>query len=146
MIISLLRAGKKVGITANSHKVISNLLGEIYSEEHSGGDVHAIQKYKLDHCDHDNVILTQSNDAARAALADNKVQVVAGTPWLFARSEFEQSLDVLFIDRVNQLGAAAEVVAESEPLHRQRDDGGSDQEEHQGDLALGILDHGRSVR
>ena len=48
MICALVRAGKSVGITANSHKVIRNLLDDVVEAAgEMGVDVQCIQKVKV---------------------------------------------------------------------------------------------------
>ena len=42
----------------------------------------------------------------RRALAKGSANLVAGTPWLFARPEMEGTLDTLFIDEAGQLSLA----------------------------------------
>ena len=109
MIARLLAAGRKVGITAQSHKAISNLLQEVCRAT-IGDQVlpRAIQKcgtgdevrgFHL-------VTVTDDNDVVDRALADGSANLVAGTPWLFARPEMEGTLDALFIDEAGQLSLA----------------------------------------
>jgi hypothetical protein len=92
VIVALAASGRRVGISANSHAVISHLLGEVMiAAREQGVTVRAIQKISDDEdgCADDDVQCTKSNDAVAAALADGDVDVVAGTAWLFSRSDLQ---------------------------------------------------------
>lgn len=108
VIVALVRAGKRVGITANSHAVISNLLqGVAELAEDQGVAVRALQKTSKgkDTADHDSVNAAD-NDDIEQALADGEVDVVAGTAWLFSRAGMAGLLDVLVVDEAGQLSLA----------------------------------------
>ncbi len=98
-----------MGITANSHAVISNLLMRV-AEEASKQDIRlrAMQKVSEDDggVDHPSVRTTKSNDDVEAAVAAGKVDVVAGTAWLFAREAMAGALDTLLVDEAGQLSLA----------------------------------------
>jgi uncharacterized protein len=108
MIVELVRNGKRVGITALSHKVITNLLNEVCraaTEELL--PLRAIQKPNGDGgCAEDCVRLTNSNEDVIQALAEGTAQVAAGTAWLWSRLEFANSVDVLFVDEAAQMSLA----------------------------------------
>ncbi len=72
MILALLQAGKRVGITANSHKVISNLLEAVCeAAEEAGFRLTALQKGKdEDYCDRREVDQTDKNVEVHDALVD----------------------------------------------------------------------------
>ncbi len=113
MIIDLVRARKVVAITAQSHKTISNLLEAVMAAAaEEGVGVEALQKADEDkeHVGHlDGVTRTDSNTDVAAALAAGTVDVVAGTPWLFARDELNNAFDVLFVDEASQMSLASTV-------------------------------------
>jgi uncharacterized protein len=115
MIIELLKKGKKVGVTAGSHKVISNLLKwtcKVAKEQ-------AVDPKIVQRCDgddgykHDFVKIAKNNDKVEQALADNEAQIVAGTVWLWARPEMAGSVDVLFVDEAGQMSLANVLAASS---------------------------------
>jgi predicted RecB family nuclease len=115
MITALVRAGKRIGITAQSHRTISNLVEEVLraaDEDLQATDLRIVQRCgELDPWVHDGrVTLATSPDAAVAALADG-ANVVAGTSWLLARPELERRLDVLFVDEAGQYSLANVVAA-----------------------------------
>ena len=115
MILDLIRTGKRVAITAQSHKTISNLLEAIMAaaDEERAGELHvavrAIQKAD-EHDEHvghlDGVTRVGGNADVVEALAAGTVDVVAGTGWLLARAEFDGAFDALFVDEASQLSLA----------------------------------------
>jgi predicted RecB family nuclease len=105
MIATLVKAGKRVGVTANSHTVIRRLLDEVVV---AGGELgvplRCIQKTdKLDATD--SIDLAKSNDEVFDALHGN-AQVAAGTAWLWGRPEAHDAVDVLFVDEAAQMSLA----------------------------------------
>ena len=114
MIVDLVRAGRSVGITANSHKVISNLLDEVCAAaDEARVAVRGMQKVDgEDAVDHASVRLVKDNAHVERALLGGEVDVVGGTPWLWARGELAGLLDTLFVDEAGQM-SLANVVAVS---------------------------------
>jgi uncharacterized protein len=108
MIIELIKQGKKVGVTAVSHKVISNLLkGTCKAATEQEIDLKILQR-----CDgddghkHDFVKIAKGNPLVDQALANNEAHIVAGTVWLWSRPEMADSVDVLFVDEAGQMSLA----------------------------------------
>jgi predicted RecB family nuclease len=106
MICDLVRAGKKVGVCAQSHKVIDNLLGEV---------LRAADEEKLpllcghkDKSDASPDAIQDLPDNARAlqALRTGGVHVLGGTSWLWSREESASAADVLFVDEAGQMSLA----------------------------------------
>lgn len=110
-VVELLRAGKTVGITALSHRVITNLLDAVLAAD--GGSVRvvrAIQKGDDGNASrHPSVTVTSENAEVEAALAAGTVNLVAGTGWLFARPDVH--VDVLVVDEAGQFSLANTVAA-----------------------------------
>ena len=127
MILDLLAGGKRVGVTANSHKVISNLLGAVCQAaderpgegartgpEHGGVaadpaavDVRGIQKANDgDGCPDERIVQTDSNEAVAEALSNGDANLAGGTAWLWARGEMADRVDVLVIDEAGQMSLA----------------------------------------
>jgi uncharacterized protein len=108
MIDSLLAAGKKVGVTSNSHKAVVNLLKAC-------GDAARRNRQQLvglkvgDEPDKDlhsaNPDLRYVTDTG-AARAEYSAGIIAGTAWLFSRPEWKDQLDFLFIDEAGQVSLA----------------------------------------
>jgi predicted RecB family nuclease len=107
-VVDLLRAGKRVGLTAASHKVIGNLLDAVMAAAREAGvPVRALQKADaLQRCADVDVECVGSNAAVVTALDAGDIDLVAGTSWLFARAELSGRLDVLVVDEAGQLSLA----------------------------------------
>ena len=108
MIVELVKRGRRAGITAVSHKVISNLLREVCrAAEEGGGSLKAVQKANGgDECGHAMVAQADGNEAVLHALTASDVKVAAGTAWLWSREEMAKSVDVLFVDEAGQMSLA----------------------------------------
>jgi predicted RecB family nuclease len=114
MITSLVQDGKRVGITAQSHRTISNLIEEVLRAADAGPGrvpLRIVQRAgELDPwVDHPLVTLATSPSTAVAELTAG-ANVVAGTAWQMARADMDQKLDVLFVDEAGQ-SALANVIA-----------------------------------
>jgi superfamily I DNA and/or RNA helicase len=108
MIIELVNAGKRVGVTANSHKVITNLLSALCEEaEKTNVKLSIVQKpNETDGCDHPCVTQTDDNGKVLEKLQNGEAHVGAGTTWLWSREEFANSVDVLVVDEAGQMSLA----------------------------------------
>src|SRR2546428_13443478 len=118
MIVDMVKRGKLVRITANSHKVIGNLLDKTMGEARRRDQVvRAMQKAdERDRCTSEEVQCTNSSSTVEAAIAADEVDVVAGTSWLFARASFPAKLDYLVVDEAGQM-ALANVLAIAGAAH-----------------------------
>lgn len=110
VIVELVKQGRRVGITAVSHKVISKLLHEMCKAARAEGvPLIAVQKANdCDGCEDPMVRQVDVNDnrAIADALASGKAQVAGGTAWLWARADMANSVDVLFVDEAGQMSLA----------------------------------------
>lgn len=108
MILDLVRAGKKVGITATSHKAITNLVDAVCEAARDEGvRVGIVQKAdEGDASTAPEVVAVASNKEVDGRLDDSSISIVAGTQWLMAREELEGKLDVLFVDEAGQMSLA----------------------------------------
>jgi predicted RecB family nuclease len=108
MIDSLLAAGKKVGVTSNSHKAVVNLLRACGDAARRNGR----QLVGLKVGDEPDEDLHSANPDLRyvkdtgAARAEYSAGIIAGTAWLFSRPEWKDQLDFLFIDEAGQVSLA----------------------------------------
>ena len=104
-IVSLLASGKRIGVASNSHKAINKLLADVEAlAVEQGVGFRGIKKSSRDDQKLNGtgaIADTLSNDDVNA-----RHQLVAGTAWLFAREELDQSLDYLFIDEAGQVSLA----------------------------------------
>jgi predicted RecB family nuclease len=108
MICALVAAGKKVGVTANSHKVIGHLIEEALKAANQHNVAMAcVQKVTDPPTAAPPNGLSYVTDNARAfdALA-NDAHVLGGTAWLWARPEAQGVVDVLFVDEAAQMSLA----------------------------------------
>lgn len=107
-IARLLAAGKRVGITSNSHKAILNLMGACGEAlEESGGVLVGIKAGG----ERDDAVAERYPGlrfVAGGAVAHGEYEggLVGGTAWLFSRDEWEGGLDYLFIDEAGQVPLA----------------------------------------
>jgi len=110
MIVEAIRSGKRVGVTANSHKVIRKLLDDVQEVANKAGlgelkCFHKVtDKSKETLPDWLNEIT--DNKKAFAALADGTAQILAGTAWLWSREEAAGTADLLFVDEAGQMSLA----------------------------------------
>lgn len=106
MIYALVAAGKKIGITANSNKVIRNLLDEVQkASKECGKLVQCIQKLSEKADDVPGIQFTTDNAKIFSSLGPT-CPVDGGTSWLWARPEAFETLDVLFVDEAAQMSLA----------------------------------------
>jgi hypothetical protein len=106
MICTLAQSEKRIGITANSHKVIRNLLnGAIEASPELGVSIQCIQKVSEEETDLPTLQFSTDNAETIEAIG-TACQVAGGTAWLWARHDAFQSVDVLFIDEAAQMSLA----------------------------------------
>jgi uncharacterized protein len=106
MICSLVDAGARVGITATSHKVIRRLMDEVVqAATEQNLSLRCIQKTDELEEDQPSLAFTKSNDGLFGALRAS-YRVAGGTPWLWARAEAQDAVDVLFVDEAAQMSLA----------------------------------------
>jgi predicted RecB family nuclease len=108
MVCELVRAGKKVGITAVSHKVIRNLVEEVVSAAAEEGlELRCCQKVsEVSAAAPPAIIEVTDNGSVLDALVAGTAQVGAGTAWMWSRDEYENVVDVLFVDEAGQMSLA----------------------------------------
>ncbi|HLV68681.1 MAG TPA: TM0106 family RecB-like putative nuclease [Polyangiaceae bacterium] len=108
MIAELVRAGKRVGVTANSHKVIGSLLARaVAAGTQAGVAMRATHITKSgDEDPETGVELEKDHRRALSRLEAGDVHVVGGTAWAWSREELEGSVDVLVVDEASQMSLA----------------------------------------
>ena len=107
VIAELLRRGKRVGVTATSHKVILNLLGAVVAARTRAGESGGIYKVGKKEDEGDEALVMSG---AVALIDSNEVVdslapgvLVGGTAWVFSREELQGQFDYLFIDEAGQV-------------------------------------------
>lgn len=107
LIASLLKAGKRVAVSSNSHKAINNLLEAVDKRMTESGHSYFGMK-KVSNLEQgivsENIVSVESNSAILDA--DPAPQLVSGTAWTLAKSGFWNSFDYLFIDEAGQVSLA----------------------------------------
>jgi uncharacterized protein len=103
-ITDLVRAGKRVAVSSNSHKAIGNLLEAVASRAAADAMPCRVVQKAADEGDddaHPGIVLVQDNDAPEIDAA----HVVGATAWHFARYG-EPAFDYLFVDEAGQVSLA----------------------------------------
>ena len=108
MAVQLLLEGKRVGVSANSHKVITKFLEEVLTAGEGLVEVRAAQKVSEGsaRAEHDRVTHVDNNGQVQDGLAARTFNVAAGTVWLWAAEKSREMVDVLFIDEAGQISLA----------------------------------------
>jgi uncharacterized protein len=109
--LALVAAGKTVGVTANSHAVIGNLLEQIAELADKNGlsirlGQRADDEDKVAECIRDNGDVFKKNAPAIAALSRGDVQILGGTSYLWACKEAAEAVHTLIVDEAGQMSLA----------------------------------------
>jgi len=104
MIRDLARAGKRIGVTALSHRVILNMLDGVSAASTKGAAVRVAHQGKQSGDFPDTVKLSKDKSESLSLL--NQGFVVGGTAWLWSDPTMEKQLDYLFIDEAGQMSLA----------------------------------------
>jgi len=109
IICELVRQGKKVGITANSHKVIRNLLDKTReAATELNMDLTCIQKPEMGSVEPNSpsLIFAKTNDNVLVSLNDGTAQVAGATHFFWSREDAFEAVDVLVVDEAGQMSLA----------------------------------------
>ncbi|MEO5977040.1 MAG: TM0106 family RecB-like putative nuclease [Chryseolinea sp.] len=111
MIIELVKAKKKIGVTAISHRVVTTLLEKVKEladqESFSISFAHKVSS-KMDHMP---AWINQIDKSKKIAEVIEQGMVVGGTAWLWSDDDFAESLDYLFIDEAGQMSLSQALAA-----------------------------------
>jgi uncharacterized protein len=103
LIVHLLACGKRVGVSATSHKAIHNLLREVEKAAvEAGVEFRGLKRGDGPEALYEGPFIRSAKDG----FTDPEVGLIAGTAWLLAREEIDQTLDYLFIDEAGQVSLA----------------------------------------
>ncbi|HWO11318.1 MAG TPA: TM0106 family RecB-like putative nuclease, partial [Polyangiaceae bacterium] len=116
-IVALVQDGRRVGVTANSHQVILNLLGRAVRRAAERGvplPAHHLQddKDKDDSGESPPFGIGKDYPGVLARLRSGELSLVGGTSFAWSRPEFRAAVDVLIVDEAAQV-SLANVVAVS---------------------------------
>ncbi len=104
MICTLVTQGRKVGIVANSHNVIRNLVDKVIeAADETGVDLCCVLKPKTKVPDEHRLKIIDKAPDLFAALQSGNCQVAGGTAWLWASADAFETVDVLFVDEAAQM-------------------------------------------
>jgi uncharacterized protein len=108
MICDLVHAGKAVGVCAQSHKVIRNLLEAVVdAAKQERVAVTLLQKVSgPSETPHPRIAESTDNAEVRTALRSGAARIAGGTTWMWAREDFLEAVDVLFVDEAGQMSLA----------------------------------------
>src|SRR6185437_11931426 len=98
MIVALVRAGKRVGVTSNSHQVIKNVLRKVLERAADAG--HALSVVHIDDREDEEPLpfeLSKDYPGVRARLDARRLDVVGGTSWAWVNECLQGSVDVLVV-------------------------------------------------
>jgi superfamily I DNA and/or RNA helicase len=99
--------GARVGVTAASHKVIANLLETVLDvAQNSGNSVECVRKVSDASPQPGRITEYKKNEDIDDIVQATSRTVVGGTPFLWARPELHEKLDVLFVDEAGQMSLA----------------------------------------
>ncbi len=110
MIYNLARAGKRIGVTALSHRVILNLMEEVIEAAGSDDSLMLAHQGNVDGYNYTQQLRT-SKDKNQSLTLLNQGCVVGGTAWLWSDTLLDQQLDYLFIDEAGQMALALALAA-----------------------------------
>jgi len=109
LVLALADEGKRIGVTAVSHKVIDNLLEEV-GRAAGEASVALRRVHKTDgEATPAGIESISSNEEALGAIGARTV--VGGTAWLWARDDAQATLDYLFVDEAGQMALAQALAA-----------------------------------
>lgn len=106
IIVDLMKRGKKIGITSNSHKAIHNLLNKVESfAAEKGVNFHGIKKATSGN---NETVFNGQFISSKTGTKDMDLgaDLFAGTAWTFSNQHFDGQLDYLFIDEAGQVSTA----------------------------------------
>jgi uncharacterized protein len=107
--VHLIANGKRVGIAAQSHKAIHNLLAEVERvARQEGVKFRGLKKSTADNPESEFAgdFIANEPDTAKAVRPGPEIRLLAGTAWLFARGELDGQMDYLMIDEAGQVSLA----------------------------------------
>ena len=149
LITELMRNGRRVGVTATSHKAIHNLLDEVErAAKDEGLKFHGLKKSSGDNAEslYGSASIASADANGDFAGAGRDTLLFAGTAWLFAHPDLDQAVDTLIIDEAGQVSladalamgtAARNVVLLGDPLQLAQVSQGS----HPGGTGASVLEH-----
>lgn len=107
VIVGLLKAGRRVGVTSNSHKAINNLLSKVVEvAAEQGLRFSGVKKSTANRPETFFEGSLIENETNNDEVVDSNALLLAGTAWLFADERLDEALDYLFVDEAGQVSLA----------------------------------------
>jgi predicted RecB family nuclease len=103
MIVSLIKAGKKIGISALSHKVITSLLEKVNKAASKENIKTKIIQKVGDLTNRKNVDWIETKDNDVIDYIRKGYNIAAGTSFMWSREDLFEAVDFLFVDEAGQL-------------------------------------------
>lgn len=102
-IVALLKQGKRVAVSANSHKAVINLLS---ATEKAANQGFVFRGAKKGAAENDKTQEGMIENVDGVDVYDPAYQLVGGTAWAFAHENADSAFDYLFIDEAGQVSLA----------------------------------------
>lgn len=107
VIVDLLKAGKTIAVTSNSHKAINNLLSAVEKvADRSGFVFKGAKKSSSPDSAIKGEFIVDIWNTQELVTKVNQFSLVAGTAWLLASAKLQQKFDYLFVDEAGQVSLA----------------------------------------
>ena len=109
IILDLIKKGKKIGVTANSHRAILNLLKTVH-EQNKKNTPFLCQKVGGD-LEDQKILEATAIEFTHSQAVNRKASLIGGTTFFFSKLEEEQTYDYLFVDEASQVSLTNIVAA-----------------------------------
>ena len=107
VIVALLKAGKTVAVTSNSHKAINNLLVAVEKVAQGVGfSFKGVKKSTGPESCINGKFIVDSTNTQDIIKRHKEFSLCAGTAWLFSSPKLEHKFDYLFVDEAGQVSLA----------------------------------------
>ena len=107
VILKLLKSGKRVGVSANSHKAICNLIDRVVQFSASQNFPLCAVKIGGDLEEQEQALRHETVDFVKSIKkVESHHELIGGTAWAFSAGEAQGMLDYLFIDEAGQVSVA----------------------------------------
>jgi len=108
MILKLVKGGKRIGVSAVSHEAIRTLLRAVceLAEKQELTGFKCLHKGNPKDGNPQAIHAFDSNSRIAELFLRGDYSLLGGTAWLWARPEFRDSVDVLFVDEAGQMSLA----------------------------------------
>jgi predicted RecB family nuclease len=103
LLVRLMSLGRRVGVTAQSHKSIHNLIDEV---ERAAREVGFVFRGLKKGDPYEGPFVTTSTNQNDFSSPDDDVLLLGGTAWLFSREDMTGVVDTLFVDEAGQCSLA----------------------------------------